>query len=550
DRSYDGMYSTMLSKTPAGPNDAGSFVQWVPYHVNEDAIYTLSAWMFDNDIRGRARIYIRWRDASGIFLGNSPYSDYTVTSASWQLLSVTDQSPVGASYAEVVVRVYDEDEQDVIINVDAVSLMEPCDPVFTPTPTATLPPTTTPTLAPCDTNIIPNADFSGWTLGDLNHWHPETGIIAAQDTANLRPGTADTIAVNLSRTLISGTDLTSEYIPVYGGQQYEAGIWVIDDDADVNIRFYVLFYKIVGGEIRWFQSSAWIDTSGQSPDYQELTTGTIPTSPEAVLARVRVRFFDEDGTFPGANFGTVTIDDAWLVEPCVQVTPTPTTAPTAAVSATIYQIQYTTSGSGSSPFAGTTVRTQGIVTAVEDGNPNVFIQDQTAPWSGLHVYFPTGVGGLQRGDNIVVQGPVTEMFGMTSIDDPGYVEVLSSANPLPAFITVTPDNVSLEAYEGVLVQVQNVTVTNVNSGPGEWLVTALGQTATVDDMYTYTYAPTLYETLDWVRGPVSSELGNFKIQPRDNNDISATFVALPTLGGGSLLILIAALGILIARRRR
>ena len=488
----------------------------------------LSGWFFDYDTGGRARMFIRWYDASGAQIPVTPvYSDYTVDLASWQFISVLEESPANASFADAVIRVYDTDEQQVILSVDAVSFLEPYDPVLTPTPTPTAPPTVTPTTAPCDTNIIPNGNFSSWSLGALNNWNPESGIVTGQNTLMLRPGTSDGVALQLSRTGI-GTDIVSEYAGVNGGNVYDAGIWVRDNDPDVNIRFMVFFYN---SSLTYIGSTAWLETAGAVSSYQELFIGSVVLPANAAWARAVIRFIDEDGTWPGSNYGVVTVDDCAVIEPCGQITPTPTVTPTAAISATIYQIQYTTSGSGSSPFAGTVVRTQGIVTAVEEGNPNVFIQDQTAPWCGLHINFPTGnTGFLSRGDDIIVQGLVTEIFGMTSINDPGYVEILSSGNPLPAFITVTPDDVSQEAYECVLLRVQNVTVSNPASGPGEWEVSALGQTATVDDMFTYSYVPTLNEDLDWVRGPVSSELGNFKLQPRDDNDISATYVALPALG--------------------
>ncbi|MBN1297201.1 hypothetical protein JXA80_10505, partial [bacterium] len=447
---------------------------------------------------------------------------------------------------EVVIRIYDIDEQTVSINVDSVSLMEPCDPVETPTPTPTQTITPTPTTAPCDINIIPNAGFEMWTGMILDIWTPESGIQAVQNTVNVVEGLT---SVDLSRTLL-GTDLTSAYVPVIGGEVYDAGIQVIDNHPDINARFYVLFYN---SAFTYMNSSQWQDTAGQSPDWQVLGTGSILIPASAAWARIRVRFFDDDGTWPGSATGTITIDDSWLIRPCNEPTPTPTVTPTAAATVSIYDIQYSTTGS--SPLNGTMVRTQGIVTAAETGNDNVFIQENyAAPWSGLHIHMPTGIGSIQRGDLIIVQGVVAEISGMTSIDNPDSVTIISSGNTLPPPAILAPETlasaITAEAYEGVLAQLQTVMVIDVNSGPGEWDVTNGTGIATVDDMYTYLYAPTLYEMIDWVQGPVSSEAGAYKLQPRDDNDISATFVPLPAVGGWGIGALAAGMGLVLVRRRR
>lgn len=74
-----------------------------------------------------------------------------------------------------------------------------------------------------------------------------------------------------------------------------------------------------------------------------------------------------------------------------------------ATAVSIYDIQGQVANS---PYVGSTVRTQGVVTGVY-GNSYV-IQDGTGLWSGLWV---NGVSAPTLGDSVSVQGDVTESFG-------------------------------------------------------------------------------------------------------------------------------------------
>jgi len=236
-----------------------------------------------------------------------------------------------------------------------------------------------------------------------------------------------------------------------------------------------------------------------------------------------------NGTGGARNTNTYTtgVPSSGLTNDCPSgPTATPTETPTP-VTATIYDIQYTTDPSGDSPYLGQLVTTTGIITAFEDGNSNMFMQDGTGAWNGINLYQSGGWTGYALGDEIEVTAEVDEFSGLTELVDCS-VTVLTTGNPLPAFTTVTSVNMSQEMYESVLCEMVFVTVTNEDLGYGEWEVDDTSGPAVIDDMYTYTYTPTLGEFLDFVRGPVNYSFSAYKMEPRDDGDIQVNTGPTPT----------------------
>ncbi|RME49208.1 MAG: ExeM/NucH family extracellular endonuclease [Caldilineae bacterium] len=173
-------------------------------------------------------------------------------------------------------------------------------------------------------------------------------------------------------------------------------------------------------------------------------------------------------------------------------------------------------GTGSSsPYAGQVVTTEGTVTAIL-GN-SVFIQDGTGPRTGIMLYRPNGT--LAVGDYITVTGQVQEYYGLTEFGSGANTRVISSGNTLPATQVLTTGAVANEDWESVLVRVYSVTVTNPSLGFGEWEVDDGSGGVRVDDLGNYAYTPTQDDYLYFVQGPLYYSFGNFKIEPRDDNDI-------------------------------
>ena len=194
---------------------------------------------------------------------------------------------------------------------------------------------------------------------------------------------------------------------------------------------------------------------------------------------------------------------------------------------TIYQIQYTTHPAGDSPLVGQVVTTTGIVYALY--SQGFAIAEASGPWHGIYVYYPNtpkpAVGDLVR-----VKGTVQEYYGFTELGNYAWYTVLSSGNTPYAQSEVQTGQIATgaataEGYEGVLVAVQNITVTNPNPDApndyGEWVVDDGSGGVRVDDWASYSYQPALNDALYLVRGMLNYSFSNFKIEPRGDDDVLA-----------------------------
>ena len=182
----------------------------------------------------------------------------------------------------------------------------------------------------------------------------------------------------------------------------------------------------------------------------------------------------------------------------------------------IHNIQYTTDPAGDSPYSGQAgVTTEGIVTAVYyDG---YFIEDPGGgAWNGLSVH---DSNSPSLGDHVRLTGTVNEYYNLTELRTLTGYEVLSAGNDLPAPKILFSGSVAQEQWEGVLVRVENVTVTNGDLGYGEWSVNDGSGDVVIDDKGSYTYSPSTGDQLASIIGPLDYSYGAFKIQPRDDNDI-------------------------------
>lgn len=191
---------------------------------------------------------------------------------------------------------------------------------------------------------------------------------------------------------------------------------------------------------------------------------------------------------------------------------------------TCYQIQ---GQADESPYDGEDVTVTGIVTA--GGNEYyggtgtaqyAVIEDATGgEWSGLVLYGYDGIlTGLVRGDSVVVSGYVSEYNGLTEVvvntidfDDPGHT--------IPAPAAISTVDVDLEKWEGVLISVSNVTVTDDDLGYGEWYVDDGSGDGRVDDLGDYSYSPSNGDTFTEIIGVIFYSFTYYKIEPRDDSDL-------------------------------
>jgi len=165
-----------------------------------------------------------------------------------------------------------------------------------------------------------------------------------------------------------------------------------------------------------------------------------------------------------------------------------------------------------SPLAGQEVTTTGVVTAAfGDG---FFMQDGSAMWSAIYVF---GFADAPLvGDEVSVTATVDEFYGLTELVSVSDVTVISSGNDLPEPIALSTNDVNQEGYECMLVTVEGE-CTNSDLGFGEFELNDGSGSCRVDDLL---YLFSAQETISYsVTGPAYYSFGDFKIVPRDAEDI-------------------------------
>jgi len=182
----------------------------------------------------------------------------------------------------------------------------------------------------------------------------------------------------------------------------------------------------------------------------------------------------------------------------------------------IYDIQYTINPAGNSPLAGQNVSVRGIVTARFGSNYYTIAEMPGGPWHGIWVKDSSHTPNI--GDQIQITATVTEVNGLTTLDNLTTYQLLSSGNQLPVGASTT-GYVSREDWEGVLVTMNNVTVTNPDLGYGEWEVNDGSGTARIDDLASYAYTPVAGDQIATLTGVVTYSYGNYKVEPRSDADI-------------------------------
>jgi uncharacterized repeat protein (TIGR01451 family) len=187
----------------------------------------------------------------------------------------------------------------------------------------------------------------------------------------------------------------------------------------------------------------------------------------------------------------------------------------------IYGLQYP---GGASLCAGETVEVTGTVYAVYGSD--FAMAEAPGAWHGIYVDNSSNTPDV--GDIVQVQGDVGENYGFTQISWITHTVLATDTTPYAAEVISTAGAASGESYEGVLVEVQNVVVTDEDLGNGEWEIDDGSGAAVVDDLG-YAYTPALDDALDVVRGMLNYSFYEYKIEPRDADDV------VPATGSGLLI---------------
>ena len=192
---------------------------------------------------------------------------------------------------------------------------------------------------------------------------------------------------------------------------------------------------------------------------------------------------------------------------------------------TIYDIQYTTEPSGDSPYKDQTVTVTGIVSATgyySSGNSKRFFITDTegGPWHGIFIF--NYDYNVELGDKVRVTGKVSEYYNLTELTNISTITILSSGNSVPEPIEINTGDLinssTAEQYEGCLVKISNVEITQLPNNYNEWYVNDGSGECQIDDGI-YEYQPTLGENIAHIIGVVDYSYSEYGINPRMAEDI-------------------------------
>jgi len=194
---------------------------------------------------------------------------------------------------------------------------------------------------------------------------------------------------------------------------------------------------------------------------------------------------------------------------------------------TISNVQDTTgTGNADSPLKDSVVTVIGVVSGESfafDGK--YYIQDGSGAWSGIYVY-----GDWDRdnayGDSVRITATVNEYWGLTQLIDVTSYELLGSGKTVePTLVTtgeIATDGSNAELFEGVLVKVVNVEITNDDLGYGEWEIDDGSGPFRVHDSAPYYFIPSNYDSVRSITGVLNYDYSDTKIEPRLAYDVVET----------------------------
>lgn len=167
-----------------------------------------------------------------------------------------------------------------------------------------------------------------------------------------------------------------------------------------------------------------------------------------------------------------------------------------------------------------------VTTPFDFGGDTFWVQDPAGgAYSGISVYMPNaGAFVPSPGDQVTLCGAYAEFFDQSQIQLGSDADITAAGNgPVPAPEVLTSDVVGggamAEMWEGVLVEVQNVTVSAEANMFGEWEVDSV---LLLDDVFFAMMdwpTPALDDTFSSLVGVMTYSFDNYKLAPRDAADI-------------------------------
>jgi hypothetical protein len=334
-----------------------------------------------------------------------------------------------------------------------------------------------------------SSDLESWTNNLPDGWMGSKTSIAQADVTQASDNPHGGLySVRLNNDTTSHRRFTTQPQTVVDGESYVISFWV---RGQGEVRTGIFDGRSSGSGYGPYNNYVTVSSNTWQQVSQTVSCANDTTGAEFIIS---VR-------------NTIAPDHLVIDDVNIEVSGPP--APTS-----IYAIQFTSDPNGSSPVANQGVLTGGIVTGVVAGF-GYYIQAGNGPWSGIYVSDNNNT--VNRGDSVTLGGTVEESFGFTRLNNVTGFTLVSSGNPQPAVSTVSTALANTEAYESVLCQVVNVPCVVAPNQFGEWKLYD-GDSLYVDDqMYAYTgVVGTSYD----VTGCLFYSFGEFKLEPRDANDVS------------------------------
>jgi len=352
------------------------------------------------------------------------------------------------------------------------------------------------------------SNLSSWATGNPTDWMGNSTSIASANVVEATVGaTYGTSMASLVNATTSHKRFSTQPVTVTSGQSYKIEMWVA---AQTSGELRTNYYDITNGNVYGTYNS-YIDVAAASSGNlvmisQIVTVPTGCTSAEFILS---VR-----NTDPGtSSLGVGILIDSVAIS---------VTTPPVTTIKKIFDIQYTSNPNGDSPEMGNLVTTRGVITGIVKNGPDrhaFFIQDSALAWNGLYVY-ERNDSTLLIGDSVEVTGTVAEFNNTTELTFVSNITVLNSGNTLPTPVSNTTMSANMEEWEGVLINVTNAQCTNTTGGFGIWEINdGSGVLRADDDIFFYHLTAVVGTNYD-VTGIGHYSFGDFKILPRDFNDIS------------------------------
>jgi|GEM_PF-2393842 len=508
---------TYSAKHTGGTKDLGQTIV-----VNPNTEYKIIIWYYVESGDGSdARIWSYFKDGSDVRLADipallGPDNGYLASDASWQKYETTVTSPSDAASLYFEVRTY----SGAVVYWDDMSVTLAADtdaPIWTPTyPKAA-------NITETAFDLTVNMD----EIGTAYYVTVPDGADAptpAEVKAGVDYGTVTLVNNGSIAVAAATTDYSAAISALTTDTLYDVYLIAEDDEASPNQQAVVALVEVTPSAVKsldiTYPAGGEILTAG---DEITITWDAANVTNVKMDVYVGVTYVDTIFTNQLATDGSYTFKIPYDAETLTTYNLLITDLDDPGVtnnsgnftineipSSTIAEVQ---GGGNDSPLAGTIVKINGFITSNIDGDYT--IQDGTAVRSGIWIESDST---FALEENLDIYGLVKEDYDKTVIEVRDFENYGTVPTP-PEATSVTAAEAASEDYEGMLVKLVAFECTNPDLGYGEWELSDGIDSCRVDDKG-YAYTPELNGHYD-VTGVVDFSYGNFKLLPRDENDITS-----------------------------